>query len=223
MEVFLVPLGPERYELYCEPPRTEPESERSEESRGVFARMRLRFREILATAEHARNKGVDTASSGLWARLKVRMIRVIADKVVEQRLLWHLRHCTEATLIYPSDHTAEAALERARSILARDRDKHRFWLIVDAILLVLSGALMVIPGPNLIGYYFVFRVVGHALAWKGARQGLERVKWTLVPSEPLADVRRAIDLAPSQRESRLVDIASRLRLDHLATFVERVA
>jgi hypothetical protein len=61
------------------------------------------------------------------------------------------------------------------------------------------------------------------LSWRGARKGLDCVKWELVASEPLAELRRAMTLTPLQRESRLVDIASRLQLDHLATFVERVA
>jgi hypothetical protein len=30
-------------------------------------------------------------------------------------------------------------------------------------------------------------------------------------------------MTPTQRERTLLDVASRLRLDHLATFVERVA
>jgi len=42
-------------------------------------------------------------------------------------------------------------------------------------------------------------------------------------SEELKDVRAAIDMSPSQRTNRLHDIASRLRLDDLPTFVERCA
>jgi Mitochondrial K+-H+ exchange-related len=224
MDLFLVPFGPERYELYCEPPRTGSEIEDTATARGFVARLRARFREMLALAERDRGRPADGSTPpDLWARLKARLIRIIADAVAEQRLLWHLRHCTEAKLVYPSDLSSEAALDLSRGILTRDRDRHRFWLIVDGALLLVSGALMVVPGPNLIGYYFAFRVVGHWLAWQGARQGLDRIHWSLVPSEPLAEVRRAMDLAPTQRERRLVDISSELRLNHLATFVERVA
>ena len=38
-----------------------------------------------------------------------------------------------------------------------------------------TAVLVLLPGPNLIGYYFVFRVVGHFLSWRGARQALDRI------------------------------------------------
>ncbi len=47
--------------------------------------------------------------------------------------------------------------------------------------------------------------------------------WELVPSEPLAELRRAISLAPAQRERHVHDIAARLELTISPTFVERVA
>src|SRR6185369_16789062 len=100
--------------------------------------------------------------------------------------------------------------------------RHRWWLAIDALLLGLSALLILLPGPNLIGYYFAFRVVGHYLSWRGARNGLDAVTWTCAPSEPLADLRAAIAMSPTQRTHRLQEVASRLRLDDLPTFVERL-
>ena len=118
---------------------------------------------------------------------------------------------------------AEAeSLKIARTSLQRDGDRHRNWLAIDSVLMVLSAALVLVPGPNVIGYYFAFRVVGHYLSWRGARQGLDVVVWKTEPSEPLAELRQAIDLNPPHRERKLSDVASRLRLDHLAAFVERI-
>jgi hypothetical protein len=230
MEVFLVPLGADRYELYCEAsPDEDPADEPANDTgrvKGFFGRLRQRFSEVMSAAERDRAQrasGDVEAPSTRWGRLKAWALAWIADAIAEQRLLWYLRHQEEARLHFPSDMTADRAMEIARTALARDRDRHLRWLVIDSILMILSGALIILPGPNLIGYYFAFRVVGHFLAWRGARQGLDCVRWDLVPSEPLADLRRAIGLGPSQRERHLIDIASRLRLDHLVTFVERVA
>jgi hypothetical protein len=231
MEVFLVPLGADRYELYCEAApdegSAEPSSSASGSTGGFLARLRRQFSEAMAAAELDRTKrerGEDVeAPLSAWGRIKARGLAWIADAIAEQRLLWRLRHQEEARLHFPSDTTAEGAMAIMRSALTRDRDRHRFWLAIDSVLLILSGLLFFVPGPNLIGYYFAFRVVGHFLSWRGARQGLDRVKWDAAPCEPLADLRRAMGLGPVQRERHLVDIASRLRLDHLATFVERVA
>jgi Mitochondrial K+-H+ exchange-related len=230
MEVFLVPLAADRYELYCEVSPEEDSAdgeERQGRRTGWFAGLRAKFSEAMAAAEQDRlrreNGEADSAPRSTLGRLKARGLAWIADAIAEQRLLWRLRHEEAAQLHFPSDITAERAESIMRGALTRDRDRHRFWLCIDAILMIASGLLILVPGPNLIGYYFAFRVVGHFLSWRGARNGLDCVKWEFVASEPLAELRRAMTLAPTQRERRLVDIATRLRLDHLATFVERVA
>jgi hypothetical protein len=66
-------------------------------------------------------------------------------------------------------------------------------------------------------------MVGHYLSLRGARQGLQRMTWRNEPSAPLADLRRALDLGADVREHRVRDIASRLQLEHLASFFERAA
>jgi hypothetical protein len=227
MEVFLVPLGADRHELYCEAPQAEAEPGESAPPTGFFGRLRARFSERLAAAEldrarRAQGEPPDVPDTW-WERIQARTLAWIADAIAEQRLLWHLRHQDEAHLHYPADMTADEALGIARRSLARDRDRHWFWLAVDSLLMLLSGVLIFVPGPNLIGYYFAFRVVGHFLSWRGARQGLDRVRWTLVASDPLAELRRAIGLEPVAREEQVVHIASRLQLANLATFVDRVA
>jgi hypothetical protein len=227
MDVFLIPLGADRYELYCEPRAIAPELEADTQVSGLMGRLKRYFREVLAAAEQARSGNgtspQDLANAGVIARLKQRALAWIADAIAEQRLLWHLRQCPQATLTYPADLSDTEADDIARRILQRDADHHRLWLLIDTLLLLLSALLILLPGPNIIGYYFAFRVVGHYLSWRGARHGLDTVEWQLIPSEPLAELRAAIGMAPVQRTRTLLDVASRLRLDDLPTFVERVA
>jgi hypothetical protein len=227
MDVFLIPLGGDRYELYCEAP-VEPESDAEPPKSGLIARLKHQFSTVLATAEQARHRRASQPPeereepTGMVARMKARALAWLADRIAEQRLLWHLRHQTEVALHHPTDMAAEQSLKIARTSLQRDGDRHRNWLAIDSLLLILSAALVLVPGPNVIGYYFAFRVVGHYLSWRGARQGLDVVTWQTSPSEPLAELRQAIDLNPPHRERKLTDVASRLRLDHLAAFVERI-
>ena len=228
MDVFLIPLGGDRYELYCEAPAEEPESAAEPPTKGLIAKIKHQFHVVLAAAEQARNRRASRPleeheePKGIVGRIKARSLAWIADRIAEQRLLWHLRHQTEVTLHHPTDMMDADCLKIARTSLQRDGDRHRNWLAIDSVLLVLSGLLILVPGPNVIGYYFAFRVVGHYLSWRGARQGLDCVTWTMAASEPLAELRQAIDLNPPQREIKLSDVASRLRLDHLAAFVERI-
>ncbi len=226
MDVYLVPVGADRHELYCEVP-DEPEEESADEDpqkRGFFRRLRDRFRAMLAEAERNRRQPSAGPVEGGWlARAQVRTMRWVAESIAEQRLLWHLRGQTAACLTYPDDLTESAALETMRASLRRDFDKHRFWLIIDSLLFIGSGLLALVPGPNVLAYYFAFRVVGHYLSLRGAKRGLSGVEWKTQQSGALTELRRAIGLAPDARERRVHEVAHQLRLEHLASFFERTA
>jgi hypothetical protein len=225
MDVYLVPTGPDRHELYCEVP-DDPEEEQQDAGppTGFFRRMRVRFRDMLAEAERERRQAHTTAPGGGWfGRLKVRTMRWVAESIAEQRLLWHLRRQTQACLFYPDDLDETQATAELRSHLRRDYEKHRFWLTIDGALFVASGLLALVPGPNLLAYYFAFRVVGHYLSLRGSRQGLSFVSWRPEKSPPLAELRRAIGLEPAVRERRVHEVAHVLRLEHLASFFERTS
>ena len=102
-------------------------------------------------------------------------------------------------------------------MLQRDYDRHRRWLVIDTLWPDSSSAvLMLVPGPNILAYYFAFRVVGHWLSMRGAAQGLQRVDWTGRPCPPLSELRDADTLEPTVRDARIHDVAARLRLQHLS-------
>jgi hypothetical protein len=224
MDVFLVPVGEDRYELYCEEPDELVPTE-GEPPRGVFRRLVHRFKDMLAEAERERRRGPATGepASGVTARLKARMLRWIAEAIAEQRLLWQLRGRDEARFIYPDDLGGEPAMAILRRSLRRDFERHRFWLVVDTLGLIASGALMLLPGPNLVAYYFAFRLVGHYLSMRGARQGVSKVQWLLEASAPLSALRAMISVAPEARAARVDAVAASLRLEHLASFFQRTA
>lgn len=239
MDVYLVPLGHDRHELYCEVPDTPDDDAAGDIGDAApsgffrrmrdrltlpFKRLRARFREMLAEAERERRQAHHSAPNAGWAaRQKARIMRWVAESIAEQRLLWHLRNKTEACLHHPDDVAESKAAEDLRSSLSRDYEKHRRWLIVDALAFVVSGVFMLVPGPNLIAYFFAFRLVGHYFSLRGARQGLDGITWRFLPSPPLTELRRAIALEPDARVLRVHDVACRLRLEHLVSFFERAA
>jgi hypothetical protein len=227
MEVFLIPVAPDRYELYCEVPDEDP-VDAPDEPRGFFKRLVHRFREALAEAERERRRGHHAAhdeTHGLtwYQRAKRATMRRVAESIAEQRLLWHLRRQEAAVAWYPVDVPADAARHILRTRLGEDYDRHRRWLVIDGSLFVLSAVLMVLPGPNVVAYYLAFRLVGHYLSMRGARQGLDCVEWDLRASDPLAELRPLIAVEPELREARVSEIAERLRLERLVTFFDRLA
>lgn len=231
MDVFVIPVGAgprERYELYCEIPDDDDLDGDgvADVQAGFFKGLLSKFRSTLRRVERERRAvepGQPERPKSWTRRMRDRALCWIAERIAEQRLLWHLRRQQTATAIYPADLTREQANAIVMRILRRDADRHRRWLILDSILLVLSGLLVLLPGPNVVAYYFGFRVVGHYLSLRGARQGLDCVQWRFESSAPLAELRRASTLPADVREEHVRAVASRLRLEHLTAFFERVA
>jgi K+-H+ exchange-related protein len=224
MDVYLVPVGPQRYELYCEIP-DDPEEPDAEAPTGRFRRLVQRFREMIADAERERRQGTPRDVSRGWvARLQAKTMRWVAEAIAEQKLLWHLRKQDRACLHYPDDMQESDAVAIRRDHLTRDLKKHRKWLVIDSILMIVFGiVLFAVPGPNLVGYYFAFRVVGHYLSFRGATRGVGEVAWINERSGPLTELRRVLTLDPAQREPRVHAVAETLRLEHLVSFFQRSA
>jgi hypothetical protein len=226
MDVFLVPVAADRYELYCEEP-DEPErvAPAGAPPPGFFRRMVVRFREQLAEAERARRHGPQPGEPrpSLFGRAKALTLRWVVESIAEQRLLWQLRGKDAVRLVYPDDVTEPHARRLLKRSLQRDWERHRFWLVIDGLGAVGSALLILLPGPNFIGYYFIFRIVGHYLSLRGARRGLTIVDWSVEASAPLSMLRTMIGEPPDARAERVRDIASRLRLEHLASFFQRTA
>ena len=222
MQVYLVPVGADRYELYCEQPAELPSPDAAPS--GIVRRTLHRFRATMAEAERERHAPPSAGEPrSVAARVKARVLRYVAESIAEQRLLWTLRGRTAATLVYPADLTDPHALEILRRQLNRDFERHRFWLAIDSLGLIGSAALALLPGPNLVAYYFLFRVVGHFLCVRGARQGLVACDWTAQQSAGLAALRALIGAQPDERSERVRAVASELGLEHFAAFFEKSA
>ena len=225
MDVFLVPVAPERYELYCEEPDAPEAAAGEAPPTGVLRRVHQRFQQTIAAAERERRRVPDPseAAPSLFVRVKRRLLRWVAESIAEQRLLWQLRRRTAASLVHPDDLTDVQADRLLRRSLQRDWERHRFWMIVDLFGGIASIGLILLPGPNILGYYFVFRIVGHFLSLRGARQGLRNVTWTRVPSDALTTLRGVVSEPAERREPVVRDVAAALRLEHLASFFQRAA
>ena len=229
MDVFLIPAGGSRHELYCEVAEAQAPVDEAESGAGILKRIVTRFREILDSAEREHRDRQSGATldpdepKSFMRRARDRTMRWIAESIAEQRLLWHLRGCKEATFVYPHDLSERDATAALMSQLTVDYERHRRWFVIDLLGFLASGLVMLVPGPNVLAYYFLFRFVGHFLSMRGARQGLKVVDWHTQPSPPLSELRATLTLLPEARERRLHDIAARLHLEHLASFVQRIA
>jgi hypothetical protein len=223
IDVFLVPMGGARHELYCETAQPVDDQVSRSGMRGWWQRAAAVFRRAVAEGEAERDRRQDDEAGPPRGKLRRLITRKLAEAVAEQRLLWHLRKATGARLIHPDDLDPARALDLTREQCKRDHDKHRLWCVIDALLTVASTPIALLPGPNVLAYYFIFRTVGHYFSMHGARRGMAGIDWTTQPSAPLTAIRQALDLDAADREPRIDELAAALGLERLGAFVGRAS
>ena len=234
--VFLVPIGSGRFELYTEPPQDHlpgaasrahdgmPGSPKPKTRQGVWRRtihrLEERWRQAAHAAAHANASG---NAAGRLASARDWLVRRIAESIAEQRTLWSLRGVTVASFVYPSDLSDASAAAVRERLLAHAARHHRWWLVFNIAGVAVTAVLVLLPGPNVIGYYFLFRVVGHWLSWRGARQGLERIAWRGRVEPALTALGALAHLPRDERAEQVASLAAGLQLPRLAAFFDRVA
>jgi hypothetical protein len=218
--IYLVPVGGERFELYSEPP-DDSAPEATGEARRIWRRclhgLHERWREAVQAARHADSDAGRVARARHWA------VRRTAETIGEQRTLWALRHSRSASLVHPADRSPEECAAARDRILALARAHHGRWLVIDGVIFAATGVFVILPGPNVLAYYFAFRLVGHYFSWKGARQALVGTTWWLRAEPALTELGRLADLPRDARASRVLAIAAALNLPRLAAFFDRTA
>src|SRR5215208_6691932 len=119
MDVFVIPIGRDRYELYGEQPLEPYVVE--EPPTGLIGRLRHRVTSMLHAAEERRHQKVPIEESkGFVGRIQERMMAWVVERIAEQRLLWSLRGQTAATVAHPQDMTFDQVLALVRHTLDRD-------------------------------------------------------------------------------------------------------
>ena len=102
--------------------------------------------------------------------------------------------------------------------LRRRVRRHLPWLVFDAVLAPLSLALALLPGPNVIGYWFAYRAVRHLLILLGIRRALSgRVETVFHPVE---DLDSSGNCADERWRTRAVE---QYALNGLHDYVARIA
>ncbi len=217
MVAYLVPAGENRFELYSEAPEEPAEVPAATDGRirRWMHQASVRWRDI---TESARNSRAQSA----FGRWRDRVICRLAESIAEQRTLWALRRCQAATLCCPSTLDEPAARDTLKTILDHARRHHLRWFFVDLALFIGSGVFFFVPGPNIIAYYFLFRFVGHLQSWRGARQGAERIGWTVESDAHLAELAALAAMPRAARAPRVAAIAEHLNLRRLSAFFDRV-
>jgi hypothetical protein len=88
----------------------------------------------------------------------------------DEPMLRRLRRAEEIRLHHPSTMAPDEARSAWDAYLSGRRRHHVLWFVVDLVVSALTIPLAVLPGPNVFGYWFVYRAACHALALLGIRR-----------------------------------------------------
>jgi phosphatidylglycerophosphate synthase len=149
---------------------------------------RLFYSEVAAPPDNFESAG----SPGLRGRLEALLQRArtgwqepqgTAARLSRRVWEWLHRHTHPDETLYARLRTARAidlnhpaametpAVDAAwAAFLARGRRRHWPWLVVNTLVAPLTIVLAPLPGPNVIGYWFVYRAVHHLLILHGLRR-----------------------------------------------------
>jgi hypothetical protein len=97
----------------------------------------------------------------------------------DEAMLARLRSVRRINLHHPAVRNKVDVHAHWQNYLIRQRRRHLFWLGFNAVIAPISVILAILPGPNLIGYWFAYRAVHHTfVVW-----GITRVRRNLIPTE----------------------------------------
>lgn len=133
----------------------------------------------------------------------------------DESLLRSLRSANTIEIFHPTTMTPEETRTVWLQYLASRNRRHIWWFIINFIISPLTLLLAPIPGPNIIGYWFVYRAVCHMLALLGVRRARSRqVVTTFHPSSALDEARA------ESSDQRVARIATIFGLKNLESFIE---
>lgn len=179
MKIYLIDLGNGSHHFCPEGAASPAEGDAVQSKKLVrwFARKLENLEEVLRTSE----RGVGPHVHRLWEWLKR---RAHAD----ESFLRRLRLAASLEVYHPASVSESDARLRWASYLGRNRARHMFWLVVNVLICPFTLLLIPLPGPNVIGFWFVYRAIAHLLALLGVlrarRRKTETSFYVLVELDP---------------------------------------
>ncbi len=204
MRVLLVVIAGVGATFLPEPSPPRPLAQAGE--RGWFERRRVVVAQAL---EHGQGLTARTLR-GAW-----RLLQRLVDR--DESLLRSLRSADRIDVDHPSVMTEHEVRRRWDNYLLGRMWKHRTWLIIDALLCPCSLILVPLPGPNVVGFWLVYRTVLHGLAARGASRC--RAGRASLSCRPRTDLDSPIERGDHERIDRL---SASIDFADLAEAIDRV-
>lgn len=208
MKIYLLHIDGRGPVFYSEGPESIAEVVNSAPERGLRGRIERKYRDLqLAIRESEQGVGARMRRAWEWLHRRTSP---------DESLLRHLRSATAIEIFHPATITQEETRAAWGKYLASRQRRHIWWFIINFLISPLTILLVPIPGPNIIGYWFVYRAVCHFLALLGIRQATSGQITTAFYSSSALDTE--LTESPDERTAR---IAAMFGLKDLDGFIKR--
>ncbi|HKQ52996.1 MAG TPA: hypothetical protein VJT74_11540 [Pyrinomonadaceae bacterium] len=212
MKVYLLSLDGGRCVFYSEGPEAAAESEAIVPAprRGLRGWVERKFKSLQVILTES-EKGVGLRVRRIWEWLQKRT-------APDEPLLRGLRGASAVALHHAPAYTEEEARKLWHEYLKSRRGRHTYWAIANVLTAPLTLVFTPLPGPNVIGYWVVYRAVCHWLARLGTRNACGDA-FTIQ-----CHTTDALDGALGENDhERIASLTSSFGLHGLENFVKRIA
>ena len=176
LKIYLLSIDHSRFFFYSDESEASHDPDDADDaskptSAGVHGWFRARYKRFKSAWQHADSGAL------LWMRRSWDWLHTWArpDEVMLARL-WLARR---VDLYHPLARSAEEVRSIWADYLKKQGWRHLIWLIVNGVIAPFSIIFAILPGPNLIGYWFAYRAIHHSLVvW-----GIRRVQQNKIPTE----------------------------------------
>jgi hypothetical protein len=142
-----------------------------------------------------------------------------------ERVLKAMASASGFVVYYGPAHDSTDASSQFRALLRRRRIRQLFWFIVDliisAVAIVFTPILAPIPGPNVVLYFPLLRMLSHYRAIRGTSSGLRSVNIEFKCLPDLVGLEENLRTPPLDRRAVLA-VAEGLKIRGLEQFLERM-
>jgi hypothetical protein len=88
----------------------------------------------------------------------------------DETMLARLRSAHRIDLFHPATRPVSDVSAAWRQYLNYQWRRHLFWMSINGVIAPFSALFAILPGPNLIGYWFAYRAIHHLLVVWGIRR-----------------------------------------------------
>jgi hypothetical protein len=176
LKIYLLLLDHARFFFYSDESEASPDTPDADDlvtrpKSGFTGWFHIRYKRFRSAWQHADSGAL------LWMRRSWDWLHSWAHP--DEAMLARLWSVHKIDLYYPAARPAGDVRAIWSGYLKKQWRRHLVWLIFNGLIAPFAFLLFVLPGPNLIGYWFAYRAVHHTLVvW-----GIGRVNRNKVPTE----------------------------------------